>query len=197
MAPWLTHADFSSIVRRIWSLEGDLNSCIVKFKNEMQIWNSETFGHIGKRKRALLRRLTGLQAKLEDLANAPSDFLNDLEISLREEFEEVCLQEELLWIQKSTSDWVCLGDRNTNYFHMKALLRRKKKFISKLKQANSSWVSNEDQLSNLARQFFIDLYSIDDPLFTPLSLNGSFPTIPESMSLLLDKEPYFRPVLLY
>ncbi|KAI9119110.1 hypothetical protein K1719_009785 [Acacia pycnantha] len=182
LAPWITHADFPSIVQRIWSSGGDLFTCIEKFNEEMKSWNSNTFGHIGKRKRILLRRINGLQAKIEDQLGAPSDFLIDLETSLREEFEKVCLQEELLWIQKSSSEWLCLGDRNTNYYHMKTLLRRKKRFISKLKQADGSWVSDDDHLSNLARQFFMDLYFIDDPGFTPLSLSGAFPSIPEHMS---------------
>ncbi|KAI9113563.1 hypothetical protein K1719_015490 [Acacia pycnantha] len=107
----------------------------------MQRWNLETFGHIG---RSLFRRINGLQAKLEDHSNALSNFLMDLEISLREDLEEVCFQEELLWMQKSSSEWICLGDRNTNYYNMKAFLRRKKNSISGLKQSDGSWLSDAD-----------------------------------------------------
>ncbi|KAI9080552.1 hypothetical protein K1719_037518 [Acacia pycnantha] len=172
LAPWLSHPDFPNIVRRAWQSGGELMSCIESFKSEAQRWNIDTFGHIGKRKRCLLRRLKGIQSKLEDQPEASFDFLSDLETSLREDLEEVCFQEELLWLQKSSSEWLCLGDRNTSYYHMKALVRRKRNYISQLKRADGSWATNDDQLSCLARQFFIDLYSLEDHTFTPLSLKG-------------------------
>ncbi|KAI9073707.1 hypothetical protein K1719_044331 [Acacia pycnantha] len=88
LAPWLTHSDFQNIVHRIWNSGSELLPCIEAFRNEMKIWNVETFGHIGRRKRKLFRRLNGLQSKLEAPSVLPSDFLVDLEVSLREELEE-------------------------------------------------------------------------------------------------------------
>ncbi|KAI9074704.1 hypothetical protein K1719_043358 [Acacia pycnantha] len=177
LAAWLSHSDFSSIVHRIWQSGDDLMACIDSFKSEIQKWNVETFGHIGRRKRRLFRRLNGIQTKLENSPDASSTFLSDLETSLREEMEEVCFQEELLWLQKSSSDWLCLGDRNTNYYHMKALIRKKRNFISQLKSSDGSWINEEDQLSHLACNYFSDLYSLDVPSFIPLSLNGAFPSL--------------------
>ncbi|KAI9079721.1 hypothetical protein K1719_038342 [Acacia pycnantha] len=91
---------------------------------EIQHWNSTTFGGIENRKRILLRQINGIQSSLELHLDDPSDFLVELEASLREELEDVCFQEELLWLQKSSSDWVCLGDWNTGYYHLKALMRK-------------------------------------------------------------------------
>ncbi|KAI9113316.1 hypothetical protein K1719_015841 [Acacia pycnantha] len=174
LAPWLTHPEFQEIIKRIWSSGTDLLSCIDSFKEEIQRWNSETFGGIGHRKRRLFRRLNGIQRKIELHPDVHHGFLIDLETSLREDLENVCFQEELLWLQKSTSDWVCLGDRNTSFYHLKALMRRKHNHVSQLKLSDGSWLSNEDQLSNFARQFFSNLYSLEDPNFTPLSLHGAF-----------------------
>ncbi|KAI9072256.1 hypothetical protein K1719_045784 [Acacia pycnantha] len=166
LAPWLTHPGFHDIVHRIWSTGADLLSCIESFKKEIQVWNADTFGGIGHRKRKLFRKLHGIQRKIEIYPDGRHDFLKDLEISLREDLENVCFQEELLWLQKSSSDWVCLGDRNTSYYHLKALMRRKRNYLSQLKLSDGSWLSNEDQLSIYARQFFIDLYSLEEPNFT-------------------------------
>ncbi|KAI9116925.1 hypothetical protein K1719_011924 [Acacia pycnantha] len=110
LAPWLAHPDFSMIVKRIWNSDRELLPCLNGFVTEMKIWNLETFGHIGKRKRKLFRRINGIQSKLEDQFDAPFNFLLDLETSLREDLEDVCFQEELLWLQKSSSEWICLGD---------------------------------------------------------------------------------------
>ncbi|KAI9084010.1 hypothetical protein K1719_034006 [Acacia pycnantha] len=150
-----TKAMKDGIVQRNWDSGRDLLSCIDYFKQDVLRWNSETFGGIGKRKRRLFRRISGIQSKLENCPESCSDFLSDLESSLREELEDVCFQEELLWLQKSSSDWVCLGDRNTGYYHLKALIRRKRNCVSQLKLSDGTWSSSEAQLSSYARQFFV------------------------------------------
>ena len=45
--------------------------------------------------------------------------LRSLEMELKEELENINLQEEVLWRQKSNSDFFNLGDRNNKYFHAK------------------------------------------------------------------------------
>ncbi|KAI9113713.1 hypothetical protein K1719_014964 [Acacia pycnantha] len=129
LVPWLSHPDFPLLVERIWSKETNILTCLNRFTEEAQQWDYEIFGAIRKRKRCLLNRIKGIQTKLEDPAYVSSIFLSNLDMSLKEEFEDVCFQEELLWIQKSSSDWLCLGDHNTHYYQTKALIRKKKKEI--------------------------------------------------------------------
>nr|KYP39585.1 hypothetical protein KK1_039106 [Cajanus cajan] len=43
--------------------------------------------------------------------------------------DEILLQEEFLWFQKSREKWVCFGDRNTNFFHAQTLAQRQKNKI--------------------------------------------------------------------
>ncbi|KAI9128619.1 hypothetical protein K1719_000102 [Acacia pycnantha] len=187
LAPWVSHPDFQGIVRRIWDSGNDILSCIDAFKSEIQCWNSSSFGGIGFRKRRLLNRINGIQSKLELNPNDPSDFLVDLEASLREELEDVCFQEELLWLQKSSSDWVCLGDRNTGYYHLKALMRKNRNCITRLKFSDGTWLEDEDQLSSFARQFFLDLYSLEDPCPVPFSHHGAFPPLEPHQILFLER----------
>ncbi|KAI9076054.1 hypothetical protein K1719_041988 [Acacia pycnantha] len=82
-------------------------------------------------KRRILSRLRGIQQRLED--NPFLDSLIELDKSLQDEYEEVCFQEKLLWIHKSSSDWICLGDRNTTFYHTKALIRRNHNRVTQLK----------------------------------------------------------------
>ncbi|KAI9079071.1 hypothetical protein K1719_038979 [Acacia pycnantha] len=185
-SPWVL-ADFQGIVRRIWGYGNDILSCIEAFKSEIQVWNSSTFGGIGFRKRRLLNRLNGIQSKLELNPNAPLDFLVDLEASLREELEDVCFQEELLWLQKSSSDRVCLGDRNTSYYHLKALMRKNRNCVTRLKLPDGTWLEDEDHLSSFVRQFFLDLYSLEDPCPIPFSHHGAFPPLASHQILFLEK----------
>jgi hypothetical protein len=42
-------------------------------------------------------------------------------------------QQKIHWMQRSRANWLRQGDRNTSFFHNFASARRKKNFISKLK----------------------------------------------------------------
>ncbi|KAI9107936.1 hypothetical protein K1719_020809 [Acacia pycnantha] len=187
LAPWISHPEFPSLVNRIWNSESDLLTCIDKFTASAQRWNSEIFGSIGKRKRRLLNRIRGIQIRLEDPGFASSDFLTDLDISLKEELEDVCFQEELLWIQKSSSDWLCLGDRNTRYYQLKALMRRKRNSIKQLKNPDGVWILEEGALAAHSEQFFKELYTLEDSSFSTLSTKGMFPRLSEAQLLALER----------
>lgn len=66
-------------------------------------FNKETFGRIHRRKRRVEQRLNGVQRELKW---RQTESLLHLEKSLREEYEQTLLQEELLWYRKSRENWV-------------------------------------------------------------------------------------------
>ncbi|KAK8535766.1 hypothetical protein V6N13_015286 [Hibiscus sabdariffa] len=82
------------------------------------VWNDTIFEYIGTEKRTLMTRLRGIQ---KVLCTRRSHFLVSLESSLLLELECLLDQEELLWRQKSRSEWITHGDRNINYFHQQAI----------------------------------------------------------------------------
>ncbi|KAL4367400.1 hypothetical protein GQ457_05G030190 [Hibiscus cannabinus] len=59
----------------------------------------------------LMARLRGLEKGME--SNYQPSLLR-LELKLKRELDEVLEQEESLWYQKSRSDWIEMGDRNTS-----------------------------------------------------------------------------------
>ena len=70
-----------------------------------------------------MARIVGIEKVLEKKF---SPRLRNLELELRYEYEQVLDQEELLWKQKSRSDWILEGDRNTLYFYNKFRVKRHK-----------------------------------------------------------------------
>lgn len=180
LAAWLTHQDFRPLVANSWDVSLPLSINIHNFTTAAQTWNRDVFGEVGKKKRRTFARLAGVQHNLEHHPFSPK--LLHLERVLSDELETLSFQEELLWLQKSTSDWVCLGDRNTAYYHTKALIRKRRNRIGRLKSENGVWVDDEDQLRAMAFDYFSQLYSVQDPVNTQLAIHGAFPELPAHMA---------------
>ena len=69
-----------------------------------------------------MARLDGVQRAL---ANQPSASLVALENHLIKDLDVVLEQERDLWAFKSIINWMILGDRNTSFYYISALARRK------------------------------------------------------------------------
>ncbi|KAK8482047.1 hypothetical protein V6N11_007332 [Hibiscus sabdariffa] len=78
--------------------------------------------HFSKQGRSNARSMIGLDE------NVPIDF--DSEVRA---FEKVKDQEEKLSSQKACANWILKGDRNTSFFHVSIMARRRRDFISCLK----------------------------------------------------------------
>ncbi|KAK8703779.1 hypothetical protein V6N13_047425 [Hibiscus sabdariffa] len=88
---------------------------------------------------------------------------HNLESDLLLELEELLHYEKLLWRQKSCSGWIQLGDRNTSYFHKKAMIRKVRNRITSLKISDGSWCDDEEILKDEAVAYYKSLFSLDQP----------------------------------
>ncbi|KAK8625819.1 hypothetical protein V6N13_056976 [Hibiscus sabdariffa] len=75
----------------------------------------------------IMDRLCGIR---RTLCHRPSRFLYNLEDDLLIELENLLDQEEVLCDQKSHSNWISHGDRNTRYFHRRAIARRQRNHVT-------------------------------------------------------------------
>ncbi|KAK8328755.1 hypothetical protein V6Z12_A11G273200 [Gossypium hirsutum] len=67
-------------------------------------------------------------------------------------------REESYWAQRSRSNWLREGDRNTRYFYAKATGRLKNNVIEKLKNAEGQWVTNSKDINKVAKDYFVKLF---------------------------------------
>lgn len=135
------------------------------------MWNIDTFGHIKKRKDRILARINGIQKVLPHKFNL---FLINLEKELQNELNEVLIQEEIFWFQKSRRQWLSQWDRNTKYYHLKTIVRRKKNKVSMLRNDRGDWVENIVDLKNMGLEYFIKEENASRPYF---ETSISFPTL--------------------
>ncbi|XP_028093960.1 uncharacterized protein LOC114294059 [Camellia sinensis] len=164
MAAWLTHENFKAIVENSWT--NTTSSLSEKLNDLAQVastWNKEIFGNIFRRKRWLIGRIEGIQK-----SQATNYFhnLHRLELELIEQYNHVLYQEELLWFQKSRAKWITQGERNTKYFHLTTLAKRRKRKIEMLKNDNGMWVDQPEQLKVLITNYFMNLFGYTPSIFS-------------------------------
>ncbi|KAK8644023.1 hypothetical protein V6N13_013298 [Hibiscus sabdariffa] len=106
LSSWSSHNDFNHMVADNWIPSSTLSEMIISFMKATNTWNKTVYGYIGAKKRIVMARLRGVQ---KSLCTKSSRFLSTLESDLLVELENILDQEELLWRQKSRSNWDYLG----------------------------------------------------------------------------------------
>ncbi|KAH1082621.1 hypothetical protein J1N35_022382 [Gossypium stocksii] len=81
-----------------------------------------------------------------------------LEVSARDELENILHHEEMLWKQKSRREWLNLGDRNTSYFYKRTVLKRNFNKITALCNVNGKWIFDPEILKTEVVNFLQNLY---------------------------------------
>ena len=121
-------------------------------KNEMKKWNKEHFGN-------LRERIKELEKKIEEVQGAEATQENlELEAALSLELDDRLAKESLKWHQKSREIWLKEGDRNSRFFHLTTLIRRRRNFISDIKQEDGSWISGREAIQEYFNTNYQSLY---------------------------------------
>ena len=186
-AAWLRHDKFQEFVIKNWVSTAPIVPFLKTFALKIQKWNKEEFYNIFRRKSELWARLEGIQ---KILATGRQPHLIKLEKKLRIEMESVLNDEEMLWFQKSRAEAICDGDRNTRYFHLSTIIRRKRNRVEALMDDEGSWITDSEQVKEMVRDFWRTLFQeeSDRGQVNNLMLRDYFPDIPSE-----DREKLARP----
>ncbi|KAK2356470.1 hypothetical protein QL285_093800 [Trifolium repens] len=174
-AAWTSHDDFDNFMNSKWEKDKDTVQSLHDLTTHLKKWNKETFGDIFKRKKEILGRLQGIQNSSN---YGYSTFLENLEKELQDQLVVTLYQEECLWFQKSRSQWITDGDRNTKYYHSKTIVRRRRNKIISLRNEERTWVEDPEFLKDLVRNFYINLFKEDKEVRDPII---SWTTYPANM----------------
>ena len=99
------------------------------------------------------------------------------------EFDTILSQEEKLWALKSRVNWMIQGDRNTNFYHVSTLVRRKRNQILAIKNSVGDWIHEENEIKEFIRAGFMDTFTSS---FTSVPRLASVPS--QWQAMLLDEE---------
>ncbi|XP_072066642.1 uncharacterized protein [Arachis hypogaea] len=93
-----------------------------------------------------------------NLAHTAIPFLDNIEVDLSNELEQILDREQMLWLQKSRENWIVERDRNTKYFHIKTIIRRRRNKILKLRQKNGDWIEEQGYLRDHICNYYKSLF---------------------------------------
>ena len=68
-------------------------------------------------------------------------------------------QEELAWRQRSRAIWLPVGDKNTKFFHQKAIQRKQRNQIVGVFNTEGEWCTDEAQIVDIAVEYFQSLFT--------------------------------------
>jgi hypothetical protein len=72
--------------------------------------------------------------------------------------DELHESEEMWWEQRSKAPWLQHGDKNTNYFHMKANIRRKKNRIESITDTQGQIQHEDDKIEKVFLDHFQNIF---------------------------------------
>lgn len=82
---------------------------------------------------------------------------------VRGEINELIHQEEIFWRQRSHAIWLPTGDKNTKFFHRRASQRQWKNQIDGLTNDNGVWITEEQNIGRVAKDYFQRNFSTSHP----------------------------------
>ncbi|XP_061362797.1 uncharacterized protein LOC133306487 [Gastrolobium bilobum] len=155
---WQEHQAFNSFIRAKWDSDFDFPYMLQRLVPELRIWNKKVFGDIDRKKNSIIQKIANIQ---NNRTQNDSQALLNLENDYQRMLINVLREEELFWFQESRKKWIADGDRNTRFYHLSTVVRRNSNKIFKLKNDGEAWISDPEELKNMACNFFKTLFTED------------------------------------
>jgi ribonuclease HI len=178
---WLMEESYNDMVRQCWKSESVIPQNLISVEKNIKNRKFQTIDQVLHKKKRILARIAGVQNCIQN--GRSSSGLHKLENKLQIELHDILKKEELMWFQRSRAKWLIDGDRNTRYYHLKTISRRKKNNILMLKDEKGQWIDNVDKLQDMATDFYVKLFSEDQLRRDWFQTALSFPVLePEVIS---------------
>ena len=185
---WLQDSCCVEVVQDSW-YEGlykpdghPITNCLDNCREGLLAWNKSEFGHVG-------RKIDSLQKRLQMLETLPSTLAIDTKICEVRSALNVWLDaENTMWRQRSRNFWLTEGDRNTSFFHTKAINRKQRNTIHGLCDANGVWQENELLVEQIVVEYFSDMFHSNGPTDTTTLIEAIEPVVSMDMNNFLTQE---------
>ena len=82
---------------------------------------------------------------------------------VKDEINDLLLQEIFFWRQRSRSIWLPAKDKNTKYFHQRASQKCRKNHVSGFLDDQGRWCNSEEDIARVVEQYFKNLFTFATP----------------------------------
>jgi hypothetical protein len=158
---WERESDLAERVAPAWKEaghKGDLGDVMQGLDHVMttlQNWSKKRFSNIINELKKTRERLELLQVNNADQREIRK---------VTDHMQELLYKEEMLWLQRSRITWLKEGDRNTRFFHQKAVWRARRNRIKRLKDTDGAWQEVPTEMERMATSYFKELFTRDPSL---------------------------------
>ena len=132
-AAWKRDERSHRVIKDAWKEEHSGTACNKLYQKQkstqmaLRKWNKEVFGHYQSRIKVLTSQIESIQELERTEANAIVKAL------LQSKLNEWIFRNEMIWRQKSRECWLKEGDRNSKFFHLSTIVRRRRNNIDSIK----------------------------------------------------------------
>jgi hypothetical protein len=160
---WTYEPSCGSTISSAWSsnLPGSppfvLSKKLKSTKLALKAWNSSYFGNIQRRIAHTLNHLDQVQQLPPTSGNSAQ------ELQLQNTLDNLLLQEESLWRNKSRETWLTCKDLNTKFFHTSTIIKRRRNAIDFLKLPSRGWSSEQQEIGNCFTSHFQFVFNSSRP----------------------------------
>ncbi|XP_061375835.1 uncharacterized protein LOC133317945, partial [Gastrolobium bilobum] len=182
LAAWLTHNSFSDLVKRCWAGGHNWKASSENFREKATSWHKDCYKEEEKLKNNLHSRLRGIDYSL-------SHSLERLQKEIWQQLNTIYLREEITWYQRSRTDWIRFGDRNTKFFHSATVARRRRNRIDALQNDVGDWIADPSLLMSMEVEYYDNLYKEDIPLRPNFPIRNKFPEMERRVMMALESCP--------
>ena len=164
-ATWLRDESCHSVIEIVWNIQASRSKFIKLYKRQastrdaLRTWNEQVFSRCQD-------RINLLPSKIKHIQEKPPSQDNELtEKSLQAKLSKWLLKSEVIWCQKSRELWLKLQDKNSKFFHLSTIIRRRGNHVNTIKKDDDSRIHDSSQIRELFRNNFMDLFKEEDICF--------------------------------
>ncbi|KAH9764852.1 hypothetical protein KPL70_001671 [Citrus sinensis] len=153
---WSSYEGCKDIVDKEWRRHGNW-----KCADPVWLFKQTTKSSMAQLKNWSNAEFKGRQQKLEKLTAKLKELRHNGRV--KSQIQNILLDEEIYWKQRSRANWLKEGDKNTKYFHAKASSRRRKNKIWGIEDNQGNWMQEEEEVEREFCSYFANLFTTSRP----------------------------------
>jgi hypothetical protein len=175
---WLMDHTYNEMLSSSWRQDQSVVNNLSNVQNNLKRWKFQSFDQVLRKKKEIMAHIEGIQRNIQTAASSRGRWR--LEYNLQNQLRDILKKEELMWFQRSRAKWLTDGDRNTRYYHLKTINRRRRNNILMLRNSDGQWIEEVDQLQRMMNDFYQHLFLANHYSMEWSKTNITYPCLEEN-----------------